>query len=56
MEMIETARKGKLMNIKENFYMYLFNHANYLIREKKQIKTGDRQNSLFDLVMKYATQ
>jgi hypothetical protein len=30
-EMIERARKGRTMNIKENFHIYLFNHANKLI-------------------------
>jgi hypothetical protein len=53
MEMVKKARKGKIMNIKENFYNYLFNYANNLIQEQKQIKAGDRQNSLFDLVVKY---
>jgi hypothetical protein len=53
MEMVEKARKGKIMNIKENFYIYLFNYANNLIQEQKQIKAGDRQNSLFDFVVKY---
>jgi hypothetical protein len=47
MEMVERARKGKIMNIKENFYICLFNYANNLIQEQKQIKAGDRLNSLF---------
>jgi hypothetical protein len=55
MELIENARKGRLMNIKENFYIYLFNHANHLIQEQKQ-NTGDGQNSLFDFVVKHTTQ
>jgi hypothetical protein len=53
MEMAEGARKGKIMNIKKNFYIYLFNYPNKLIQEQKQIKAGDRLNSLFDLVVKY---
>jgi ferritin-like metal-binding protein YciE len=28
MEMIEGASKGRTMNIKENFYIYQFNHIN----------------------------
>jgi hypothetical protein len=39
MEMVEKARKGKI-NIKENSYIYLFNYANNLIQEQKQIKAG----------------
>jgi predicted metal-dependent phosphoesterase TrpH len=53
MEIVERARKGRIMNIKENFYIYLFNYINKLIQEQKQIKAGDRQNSLFDLVVKH---
>jgi hypothetical protein len=41
------------MNIKENFHVYLFNHVNKLIQEQKHTKEGDRQNSLFDLVVKH---
>jgi ferritin-like metal-binding protein YciE len=53
MEMTERARKGRTMNIKENFYIYLFNHVNKLIEEQKHTKEVDRQNSLFDLVVKH---
>jgi hypothetical protein len=49
MELIEKARKGKLMNIKENFHIYLYNQANSLIHEQKQ-------NGLFDLAVKHTTQ
>jgi hypothetical protein len=38
MEMIERARKGRTMNIKENFHIYLFNHVNKLIQEQKHTK------------------
>jgi hypothetical protein len=40
MALIEKARKGKLMNTKENFHIYLYNQANTLIHEQKQ-NTGD---------------
>jgi hypothetical protein len=46
MEMIEGARKGRTMNIKENFYICQFNHANKLIQEQKHTKDVDHQNSL----------
>jgi hypothetical protein len=55
MELVEKARKGRLMDIKENFYIYFFNHANHLIQEQKQ-NTGDRQHNVFDLVVKHTTQ
>jgi hypothetical protein len=51
-EMIEGTRKGRTMNIKENFYIYQFNHDNNLIQEQKHTKEGDHQNSLFDIVVK----
>jgi predicted GNAT family acetyltransferase len=54
MALIEKARKGKLMNTKENFHIYLYNQANALIHEQKQ-NTGDRHNSLYDLVTKHTT-
>jgi hypothetical protein len=54
MALIEKARKGKLMNTKENFHIYLHNQANSLIHEQKQ-DTGDRHNSLFDLATRYTT-
>jgi hypothetical protein len=36
MALIEKAREGKLMNTKENFHIYLYNHANALIHEHVQ--------------------
>jgi hypothetical protein len=52
MEMMEGARKGRTMNMKENFYIYLFNYINKLIQEQKHTKESDHQNSLFDIVVK----
>jgi hypothetical protein len=52
MGMIEGARKGMTMHIKENFYIYQFNHRNKLIQEQKDTKEGDHQNSLFDIAVK----
>jgi hypothetical protein len=52
MEMIEKATKGRMMNIKENFYIYQFNRTNKLIQEQKHIREGDHQNSLFDTAVK----
>jgi hypothetical protein len=51
MEMIEGARKGRTVNIKENLYIYEFNDANKLIQEQKHTKEDDHQNSLFDIVV-----
>jgi hypothetical protein len=53
MEMVEGAKKGRMMNIKENYYIYQFNHFNKLIQEEIHIKDGDNQNSLFDIVVRY---
>jgi hypothetical protein len=51
MEMIEGTRKGRTMNIKENFYIYQFNHVSKFIQEQKHTKEGDHQNSLFDIAV-----
>jgi CRISPR/Cas system-associated protein endoribonuclease Cas2 len=44
MEMTEGAKKGRMMNIKENYYIYQFNHFNKLIHEQKHIKQSDNQS------------
>jgi hypothetical protein len=46
-------KKGRMMNIKENYYIYRFNHFNKLIHEQKHMREGDNQNSLFDIVVRY---
>jgi hypothetical protein len=35
MEMVENAKKGIIMNVKENFHIYHFNKLNKLIQEQK---------------------
>jgi hypothetical protein len=47
MEMIECARKGGIMNIKENYYIYQFMQLNELREEQKSSKENDNQNSMF---------
>jgi hypothetical protein len=53
MEMVEHAKKGNLMNIKENFYIYHFNKLNKFIEEQKHKKESDNQNSMFDIIIKH---
>jgi hypothetical protein len=48
MVMIEGAKKGRMMNIKENFHINQSNHANKLIQEQK---VQVIQNSLFDFAV-----
>ncbi|XP_023722175.1 uncharacterized protein LOC111872459 [Cryptotermes secundus] len=50
MELIEVARKGKLMNIKEEYQIYRHFKDNKLIDEQKQAKEINTQNSMFDLI------
>jgi hypothetical protein len=52
MEMIKYARKGNIMNIKENYYIYQFKQLNELI-EQKSIKENDNQNGMFDIVIRH---
>jgi hypothetical protein len=49
-ELIEHAKKGNLMNIKENFHIYDFNKLNKLIEEQKHMKERDNQNSMFEII------
>jgi hypothetical protein len=53
MEMVQHAKKGNLMNIKENFDIYHFNKLNKLIEEQKLIKESGNQNSMFDIKIKH---
>jgi hypothetical protein len=46
MEMTEYDRKGNIMNIKENCYIYQFKQLNELIEEQKLIKMITRIVSL----------
>jgi hypothetical protein len=52
-EMIKYAKKGNLMNAKENYYIYQFKQLNELIEEQKNIKENDSQNSMFDTVIRH---
>jgi hypothetical protein len=38
-ERIDYSRKGRMMNMKENFYIYLYKHNNTLIDEQKLTET-----------------
>jgi hypothetical protein len=53
MEMIEYARKGSIMNIKENCYIYQFKQLNELIEEQESIKENDSQNSIFNIAIRH---
>jgi hypothetical protein len=41
MELIEYARKGNIMSIKENHYIYKFKQLKELIEEQKSTKEND---------------
>jgi hypothetical protein len=56
MEMVEGAKKGRMKNIKENYYINHFNHVNKLIEEQKHTKQSDNHNSLFDIVVRFNTR
>jgi hypothetical protein len=45
MELIEYARKGNIMNIKENDHIYKFKQLKELIEEEKITKDNGNQNS-----------
>jgi hypothetical protein len=47
MQLIEVAKKGRLMNIKEEYQIYQHYKNNNLIDEQKQLKEINTQNSLF---------
>jgi hypothetical protein len=51
MKLVEHARKGKIMNIKEDYYIYKFKKLNKLIEEQKITKDNDNQNNLFDITL-----
>jgi hypothetical protein len=53
MEIVEGAKKGRMMNIKENCSIYQFNNFNKLIQEQKHIKESDNRNSLFNILARY---
>jgi hypothetical protein len=47
MKRVKYARKGNIMNIKENYYIYQFKQFNELIEEQKSIKENNSQNSMY---------
>jgi hypothetical protein len=53
MEMIENARKGNIMNMNENYYIYQFKQLDELIEEQKSVEEDDSQNSMFDIAIRH---
>jgi hypothetical protein len=51
MELIEYARKGNIMNIKEKYYIYQFKQFNELTEEWKSIKKII--TSMSDIALRY---
>jgi hypothetical protein len=56
MEMVEHAKKGSIMNIKENFHIYHLNKTNVLIEEQKANKDNHIQNEMFDIITNISTR
>jgi hypothetical protein len=56
MELIEYARKGNIMSIKENYYIYKFKQLKELIEEQKSTKENYNQNSMFDVALRHETR
>jgi hypothetical protein len=46
MELIEYAKKGNIMSIKEGYYIYKFKQLNELTEEQKATKDNDYQNNV----------
>jgi hypothetical protein len=55
MAMVECAKKGNLMNIKENFHIYHLHKTNKLIEEQKPNKESHNQNDMFDIIVNINT-
>jgi hypothetical protein len=53
MEIVETAKKGNLMNIKEEFQIYHYSKQNKLIDEQKQIREANNKLNMFDLLIQF---
>jgi hypothetical protein len=51
MEIIEQARKGNLMNIKESYYIYKYEQTEDLIEQNKKEKEKDNQSLLFEIAI-----
>jgi hypothetical protein len=52
MEKIDHARKGRTVDIKENFYIYIYKHYNKLIYEQKA-QVEHHANILYDISLMY---
>jgi hypothetical protein len=52
MELIKYARKGNIMNIKENYYIYKFKQLKELTEEQKATKDNDNQHKMFDIALR----
>jgi hypothetical protein len=50
MERIDYSAKGRMMNMKENFYIYLYKHNNTLI-DKHKIGKSSHSDILFDIAI-----
>jgi hypothetical protein len=55
-EIMEYAKKGNLMDIKENFHIYHQNKTNMLIKEQKANKDNHSQNEIFDIIININTR
>jgi hypothetical protein len=51
MEIIEQARKGRLMNVKENYHIYESERRKTLMEEQQKNKKENNQSSLFEIVI-----
>jgi hypothetical protein len=52
MEKIDHARKGRIMNIKENFHIYIYKQQNKLIDEQRA-NEDDHANILYDTALTF---
>jgi hypothetical protein len=53
MEIVKTAKKCNLMNIKEEFQIYYYSKQNKLIDEQKQIREANNKLNMFDLLLQF---
>ena len=51
MEVIERAKKGNIMNIKEEYQIYYHYKHNKLIDEQRQLGEANSQNNMFDIII-----
>jgi hypothetical protein len=52
MDRIDHGKKGRIMNIKENSYIYLYKKENKLIEEQK-VLTNQYRNAIYGVAMTY---